>query len=64
MLNASTDPAAHTHSPGPLRAATMESVLSERRLAASCRSRNPQNPVAAKPARPASHRDHGAPRTT
>ena len=63
VAKASADPAAVTHRPGPLRAATIESVLSDRMLAASCRSRNPENPVARKPARPISQRDTRPPRT-
>ena len=63
VAKASADPAAVTHRPGPLWPATIESVLSDRRLAASWRSRNPENPVARKPARPITQRDHRPPRT-
>ena len=62
VAKASADPAAVTHSPGPAWPATMESVLSDRRLAASWSSRKPENPVARKPAMPISHRDHRSPR--
>ena len=62
VAKASADPAAVTHRPGPLWPATIESVLSERRLAASWRSRKPENPVAAKPARPMTQRDTRPPR--
>ena len=63
VAKASADPAAVTHRPGPAWPATIESLLSDRRLAASWRSRKPENPVARKPARPITQRDQRPPRT-
>ena len=62
VAKASTDPAAVTQRPGPACPATIESVLSDCRLAASWRSRKPENPVARKPTRPIIQRDNRPPR--
>ena len=63
VANASSDPPALTHRPGPPRASTMESPPSVRSVAANWMSRYPEKPSAANPPIPTSHRDRLPPRT-